>query len=492
MYISEIKLHHFRCYSEDTSLNFTKGINFFVGDNNAGKTTIFHAIEFLLGGNKDDGWSSKGHEGNHDVTIEVTLKDIDVDYLESDNTLKKLKPYLGENNSLIVKRSAKQESYTDSKQSTKTCGIEHLKIRKPNTSSISTFTGIDKAISALFEPIYVWSDLNNDDFQDFSKTKTIGKLLARIINSVTNSPLWDKLQQAHAEAFGPNGLGQELNQLQRDIENRMLQQYGPTNIHFDFEPLEMDAYLKNGHLLVDDHGVSTDISNKGTGMQRAITLSLIEVLADYQQSSSVQPMLFFIDEPETFLHPQAQDRLIQSFKNISKDDQVFITTHSPYLLHSFDALLDKLFIFSRPELGNPIINDSKKLSTLPYSPTWGEINYFAFGVPSPEFHNELFHFLMEANNVNTVSKFDKFLAAKKNVPLADSRHQNVNPHKKNCSSTDSNIKPDITMPTYIRNYIDHPGPSSDPKYCRTKPTISEIRESIEFMLTILPKQKASK
>ncbi|WP_442966168.1 AAA family ATPase [Psychrobacter sp. KH172YL61] len=42
-----------------------------------------------------------------------------------------------------------------------------------------------------------------------------------------------------------------------------------------------------------------------------------------------------MDEPEISLHPRAQKTLIESIITISRHQQVFITTHSPFLLKHF-------------------------------------------------------------------------------------------------------------------------------------------------------------
>ncbi|MFC2454122.1 MAG: AAA family ATPase [Candidatus Saccharibacteria bacterium] len=47
MYISKIKLHNFKGFKGDHTIEFDIGVNFFVGDNNCGKSTIFEAIDFI-------------------------------------------------------------------------------------------------------------------------------------------------------------------------------------------------------------------------------------------------------------------------------------------------------------------------------------------------------------------------------------------------------------------------------------------------------------
>ncbi len=103
--------------------------------------------------------------------------------------------------------------------------------------------------------------------------------------------------------------------------------------------------------------------------------------------------MFFIDEPETFLHPKAQNKLLDSLEKISEKSQVFIITHSPYLLKKHRKETHSLHVFSREDAFNKV--EPRKILTLfgASSPTWSEINYYAFGVISVEFHNELYGFI---------------------------------------------------------------------------------------------------
>ena len=87
----------------------------------------------------------------------------------------------------------------------------------------------------------------------------------------------------------------------------MSDQYGDSKVEFNFGLPELENFFKNGNILLEENGIKTAASDKGTGMQRALALSLIQVYADIDKSSDTndKPFFFFIDEPETFLHPQA-------------------------------------------------------------------------------------------------------------------------------------------------------------------------------------------
>lgn len=61
------------------------------------------------------------------------------------------------------------------------------------------------------------------------------------------------------------------------------------------------------------------------------TIRLLSILVSllYQPKS---PSMICIDEPERYLHPQVLEPLIEIMREVSKDNQIIITTHSPELV----------------------------------------------------------------------------------------------------------------------------------------------------------------
>lgn len=473
MYISDLSLHNFRCFAGDNNFKFTKGMNYLVGNNNSGKTTIFKAVDFLLHGSSVDNLKSIGLE-NEELYVQATLSELDEESICSNKTLAKLSGYI-DDSTIVIKRSSETTKGTK--------GVKSLLILNPKKNSFETFTGIDKAISSLFDTVMIYCDLKNDEYQDFSKTKTIGKLINAILQDFTQKPEWAQLKHAHEIAFGESGIKGDLSSLASEIESVISSQYGDTEVTFDFDLPPVDAFLKNGKLLASDNGVQTEVSEKGTGMQRAIALALIQVYSERSTASSAKSIIFFVDEPETYLHPQAQDNMLTSFDSIANNSQLFITTHSPYLLRSFNSDKHKLIVFCRE--GNRIsTRDEVAFTLFPYSPTWGEINYKAFGIASVEFHIELFGLLHEKLKSNqqagvgpSIKSVDEWLSKQPNAKLTDSNHRNIPP---------KGSKADKTMTVYIRNYFDHPGDDPNPSVTRQKPTVLEISDSIGFMLSLIP------
>ncbi len=78
-------------------------------------------------------------------------------------------------------------------------------------------------------------------------------------------------------------------------------------------------------------GVFLDLSNAGSGM-----LQVIQVLVYIYLH---QPTLLLIDEPDAHLHPELQEKIGSILKDVTKQmrAQLFVSTHSPDVIDSFDS-----------------------------------------------------------------------------------------------------------------------------------------------------------
>lgn len=472
MYIREMKLHNFKGFSGDHKFTFSKGINFLIGNNNCGKTTVFRAVEFLQNGGDKDNFINKDKTEDY-VSVEVEIVGDNLkDFIEnaSDVNIKKYKSAIIDNGDCTF--SIKMIRSSDD--------TKKIKVYIPDQKKYENITGIDKAIKVLFDAQFVYSDLNNNDYQDFGKTKIIGRLIDGALSSFRDSEEWKEFRKAHERAFGENGLESQLINLEQEISRTLRDQYGEGALRIRFDLPAIDSFSKAGSLQLEDSGGLTDVSDKGTGMQRALALSLIQVYASSNSSDTERPIFFFIDEPETFLHPMAQDRLLDSLEGLSSKSQLFITTHSPYLLKKFKKNTHKMMIYGKDKDGNNELRDEGQTLNLfgESSPTWGEINYSAFGVLSVEFHNELYGFLqakaIEENEKNyKEAGFDQWLVSK---GVAKKKDYTRLGGKGPCN------KYKLTLPTYIRNLVHHPENTHNERYSN-----DELRESIEEMIEIMQK-----
>lgn len=82
------------------------------------------------------------------------------------------------------------------------------------------------------------------------------------------------------------------------------------------------------------------INKRGSGMRRLILLAFFQAEADRRMNeSNAESVIYAIEEPETSQHPNHQLQLIESFQNLSQQDntQILITTHVPGLAQTIES-----------------------------------------------------------------------------------------------------------------------------------------------------------
>lgn len=324
-------------------------------------------------------------------------------------------------------------------------------------------------------------DTDSSDVSDFSKTKICGKIISAITKDFINSDTWQRFSDSHKEAFGDgeNSIATTLKPVEKKLKTILSEQYGEIEVRFSFSLPEIESFFKTGNIDLSESGIETKSTEKGTGMQRALALALIQVYADISSTNekgNSKPILFFIDEPETFLHPQAQNKLVDALEKISNQSQIFIITHSPYLLKKYKKDTHSLYVFSKDKGFNKV-EPSKKFDLFgASSPTWGEINYYAFGVISIEFHNELYGFIqaraiVEDDKFYFEDDFEKYLIRRGFVQ--DQPYIKL----KRDGSTENQTR---TLPTRIRNIIHHPENTHNTRF-----TQDELTKSIDLLINLL-------
>lgn len=100
----------------------------------------------------------------------------------------------------------------------------------------------------------------------------------------------------------------------------------------------------NEEFLTHTDGRKVNIANASSGQQEALPILLIIQHILENKIRQDNGLILYIEEPEAHLFPTAQKDLVHLFARLcnhlqSNDCHIFITTHSPYLLTSFNTLL---------------------------------------------------------------------------------------------------------------------------------------------------------
>ena len=101
------------------------------------------------------------------------------------------------------------------------------------------------------------------------------------------------------------------------------------------ESKSLVVQLPGVEVALGEGGFSAPVVRAGHGVQRAYLLALLEELSANANDSNKPKLLLAIEEPELFQHPPQARHLASVLQKLSgKDAQVFVSTHSPYLVTS--------------------------------------------------------------------------------------------------------------------------------------------------------------
>ena len=253
-----------------------------------------------------------------------------------------------------------------------------------------------------------------------------------------------------------------------DSLNKKLNDFKIPNIDISF--IDGKAPFNNAYLAIKKY-LDIPIKYLGSGIEMIISLLFLETLA----SLSKEKLVILIDEPELHLHPSLQLKFSEYLRTLSNEHQIIVSTHSPIFFKNCLNNNNIQLIIASYKNEELEFKQNENFGLFPWSPSWGEINYFAFEYPTIEFHDELYGFLQEISKKYDQNKFENWL-----------KQQEVNADKKWIKEI--NGKPqqqeNITLPTFIRNKIHHPENMS---MQNENFNIEELKQSINIMVNLIKK-----
>jgi len=184
--------------------------------------------------------------------------------------------------------------------------------------------------------------LNNKrtEISDFIRTHVSSQYISALRPSEMALELVDGLIEGELSGLETNPdyqrLIRELQELQQPTLDKIAEKLKTTVA--DFVPGVKGVKITNElgrafrtsfNIMVDD-GAETELSSKGDGIISLTTMSLMKHVSE--ESIGEESLILSIEEPESHLHPEAIHGLRQVLKDISKEQQVIITTHSPILV----------------------------------------------------------------------------------------------------------------------------------------------------------------
>ena len=225
-------------------------------------------------------------------------------------------------------------------------------------------------------------------------------------------------------------------------------------------------------ILFEKHGKEISVDSLSTG-EKQIVFRGAHLLKNI---NSMSGGIALIDEPELSMHPKWQQKVLRYYrslfnKNGSQDAQIIIATHSEYVLRSALEDRNNVLIIVLSDDNGSIHSKNITAPTILPTITSAETNYLAFGILSVDYHIELYGYLQNKTGNDTVKSCDDY--------IAQSAFFNPALHAKTSSFTNQrgHTTSYQTLPTYIRNLIDHPDPTQN--Y-----TQEEFKCSIELLIEL--------
>ncbi|MBO4582353.1 MAG: AAA family ATPase [Bacteroidales bacterium] len=358
MRIKQIKIQNYRTL-ENVEVTFNGYYTAISGKNNAGKSNIVRAIKtlvdsrlhFRIRGNSITGisnfnwkeevtsWKIDKKEDIKITAVFEIIKDTDTEIykyltemifkneLHADSSSESISLQLS-----FAKTFTNDESYTviiNKDELTDNYKKKEL-IKRLQTTEFLTF---HNSTMNMFGPF----DDSMDRMVDFissSDSDRISKKKEELLNLIRKS-----LKSHQQKLTGWLGKLEEKYEVSLSVQG----------LNFEREPIDISLKEKGGDVTLDNWG-------SGTRNRTLIFLKLFNAVKRAQNESDtdrIKPIII-IEEPESFLHPQAQaefGRVLQDLADELKI-QIIITTHSPYFL-SIKSPFDNILLERTKNKNNP-------------------------------------------------------------------------------------------------------------------------------------------
>lgn len=361
MYISKLRIKNYKSFLDSGDIDLKEDIFAFIGQNNTGKSAVLDSIQAFFPTSKKSITGEDFHKGTQeDIVIKLWFNDVDESYLEENiykDKINRQKEKVKEANDLYIIESTDANLKKYEKQKEKLA-----EIRTSELSATIEKYGVDN------EELYIklvakkgnsiskkYYNKNDEELKEIDLKKILPQI--KVIPALrdpknestagSNSYLKDLIQMLDDESktdiiLNNNPLTySELNDVLSEetkkrcntLANTITSYYNDAIDSNDFKiTIDASVNISKGTTYTTtitdtSTGIVNDILNCGTGYQSMVILSILEAYVQISQSNTQYILL--IEEPEVYLHPKLQRKMIDTLIRISEKNQVIFTSHSP-------------------------------------------------------------------------------------------------------------------------------------------------------------------
>jgi len=262
----------------------------------------------------------------------------------------------------ISKGKFEIEAYLD-KFTSKTHGPKHRLVKDGLEFKSVTSRNLLNLVDIIFMPSI--RELNDEI--KFTANSTINKLVSNyVIDRIKSENLktsrYEEVEKSIKKLSDYMAKGETgaFEQLKSSLKNYMLD-YNNIELKFRLEPPEMDKLVKDSfEPYIESNGEELSVDSQGMGYQRSLIFSLICNMADIKVNPS-KMILYLIEEPEIFLHPNHQTHFRNKLTDLSEEmnNQIILTSHSPYFLNNVKnySQIKRIYINGNNSILKELTND---------------------------------------------------------------------------------------------------------------------------------------
>lgn len=225
--------------------------------------------------------------------------------------------------------------------------------------------GLSENFSSLLPQFYFVPAVK--DAQDESKitqSSSLGKLITDLTNRIVSAnPRFTEVKQqleGLKKYLNKAADGDESERLHEiiDLEKRLSdiisESMPDSKVGIEITTPDLIDLFKDTKITIDD-SIPTAIDNKGHGLQRALIFAYIRAYAKLLneikngEETIQRNFILAIEEPELFLHPNGQRKMMNVLKEIAKTDQIIMCSHSSFFVDMFQY--PKIIIVKRDSKG---------------------------------------------------------------------------------------------------------------------------------------------
>jgi predicted ATPase len=326
MSLERIIIRNFRSIKEDdVSLS---AYTFFIGRNNVGKSNYLKAIDILLSWDKTyKNFDQMANDKNSQIEIIGYFKGCEA-FLPS------------------LKESKHQKAVTDLtvdgllalRVAISTEGKAERTLYSQKTNAPENVTGIATNLAKIFpESIFVPATADTaDELQDKSSTALakIKKEVLQVFFASLAGKVKDGFESVDKYLHGDEKIrAKELVEFEKEFDSEFMGEFSSCKSRVQFDLPDEEMVGKGMRIFLNDGHHESEIPEKGHGLQRTAFFAMLKLLARKATGASSKPKpIFLIEEIEAFLHPTAQAKLVSAILLLTKNYQMIVSTHSPFVI----------------------------------------------------------------------------------------------------------------------------------------------------------------